>query len=183
MFWQTDPAHTEIIFSVRHMMVANVRGRFENFTINVDANEEQPERSRVHVEIEANSIDSREPQRDAHLRSPDFLNAEEYPQFIFDSSRIEMLDDNHAKIYGDLTVREVTRPVILDVEYAGQYQNPWGAMVAGFSAKTKISRKEWGLTWNVALEAGGWLVGDEITIQIEAELTKQPVAEAEGVAA
>jgi polyisoprenoid-binding protein YceI len=183
MSWQTDPAHTEIIFSVRHMMVSNVRGRFENFTINVDADEEQPELSNVHVEIDASSIDTREAERDKHLRSPDFLNAEEYPRIIFDSTDIEMLDENHAKIHGDLTILDITRPVVLDVEYAGQYQSPWGSTVAGFSAETKISRKEWGLTWNVALEAGGWLVGDEITIQIEAELTKQPETEAAEVAA
>jgi polyisoprenoid-binding protein YceI len=177
MSWQTDTAHTEITFSVRHMMVANVRGRFKNFKINVDANEEQPALSSVHVEIEANSIDTREAKRDDHLRSPDFLNTEEYPQIVFDSTQIEMLDEKHAKIHGDLTLRDTTRPVVLDVAYGGQYQSPWGAIVAGFSAKTKINRKDWGLTWNVALEAGGWLVGDDITIQIEAELTKQPEKE------
>jgi len=182
MSWQTDPAHTEISFSVRHMMVANVRGRFQNFTVEVDANEEQPQLSSLHVEIDADSIDTREPQRDEHLRSPEFLSTEEYPKINFSSTHIEMLDDKHAKIYGDLTIRDVNRPVVLEVQYAGQYQNPWGAVVAGFSAKTKISRKDWGLTWNVALEAGGWLVGDEIIIQIEAELTKQPVVEAEGMA-
>jgi len=183
MSWKTDTTHTEINFSVRHMMVANVRGRFKNFTIDVDANDEQPELSGIHVEIDANSIDTREVKRDDHLRSPDFLNAEEYPRIIFDSTRIEMLDENRAKMYGDLTILDVTRPVVLDVEYGGQYQNPWGAIVAGFSAKTKISRKVWGLTWNVALETGGWLVGDEITIQIEAELTKQPIAETVEMAA
>ena len=183
MSWQIDPSHTEIIFSVRHMMVTNVRGRFESLTATVNANEEQPQLSSIHVEIEANSINTRDAQRDAHLRSPDFLNAEEYPQIVFESTRIEMLDDHHGKIHGDLTIRGISRPVVLDVEYGGQYQNPWGAMVAGFSANTKINRKDWDLTWNVALEAGGWLVGEEISIQIEAELTKQPVAEAEGVEA
>ena len=155
MSWQIDPTHTEISFSVRHMMVTNVRGRFESFTATVEADEEQPELSSIQVEIDANSINTREEQRDAHLRSPDFLNTKEHPRIIFESTRIKMLDDSHAKIHGDLTIRGVTRPVVLDVEYAGQYQNPWGAVVAGFSAKTKISRKDWGLTWNVALEAGG----------------------------
>lgn len=182
MSWELDTVHSEITFRVRHMMVANVRGRFENFTATVDADEANPEESSIHVEIEADSINTREEDRDNHLRSPDFLNVEEYPKIIFDSTRIEMLDEDRGKIYGDLTIQDVTRPVVLDVQYGGQHQNPWGAMVAGFSATTKISRKEWGLTWNVALEAGGWLVGDEISVQIETELNKQPEPEKVGQA-
>ncbi|MFZ6027718.1 MAG: YceI family protein [Chloroflexota bacterium] len=176
MSWNLDPAHTEITFSVRHMMVSNVRGRFERFEADVNANEEHPEQSHISVQIDAGSIDTREAQRDAHLRSADFLDAENFPHITFRSTRIEPLSDHHGKMYGDLTIRDVTRPVVLDVDYNGQYQNPWGMMVAGFSAVTSISRREWGLTWNVALEAGGWLVGDEIKISIEVELNKQPVA-------
>jgi len=177
MSWQIDPIHTEITFSVRHMMVTNVRGRFERFSAVVNANDDHPERSAIQVKIEADSINTREAQRDAHLRSADFLNAEEYPEIVFESTTIEPLSDHHGKMHGVLTIRGVTRPVVLDVAYAGQYQNPWGAVVAGFSASTKINRKEWGLTWNVALEAGGWLVGDEISINIEVELMKQPEAQ------
>jgi len=173
MSWQIDPAHTEVTFSVRHMMVSNVRGRFEKFTANVIANEEHPELSAITVHMDAASIHTREPQRDAHLRSPDFLDAEKYPEVTFRSTRIEASNESHGKMYGDLTIRDITRPVVLDVEFNGQYKNPWGAQVAGFSATTTLSRKDWNLTWNVALEAGGWLVGDQITIQIEIELTKQ----------
>jgi polyisoprenoid-binding protein YceI len=173
MSWKLDPTHTEITFSVRHMMVSNVRGRFERFEAEVDANEEHPEQSHITVQIEANSINTREDQRDAHLRAADFLDADNFPQITFQSTRIEPLSDHHGKMYGELTIRDVTRPVVLDVEYNGQYQNPWGMLVAGFSASTKISRKDWGLTWNVALEAGGWLVGDEIVIHIDLELNKQ----------
>jgi polyisoprenoid-binding protein YceI len=179
MSWKLDPAHTEINFSVRHMMVSNVRGRFERFSAHVDANEERPELSHITVQIEADSINTREPQRDAHLRSADFLDAANFPHLTFQSTRIEPLSDHHGKMYGTLSIRGEPRPVVLDVDYNGQYQNPWGAQVAGFSAATKISRKEWGLTWNVALEAGGWLVGDEIAISIEVELNKQPEMAAE----
>lgn len=174
MSWKLDPAHTEITFSVRHMMVSNVRGRFERFTAHVDADEAKPELSRITVQIEADSINTREPQRDAHLRSADFLDTANFPHLTFQSTRVEPLSDHHGKMYGTLTIRGESRPVVLDVDYNGQYQNPWGMAVAGFSATAKISRKEWGLTWNVALEAGGWLVGDEITINIEVELNKQP---------
>ena len=176
MSWKLDPVHTEINFSVRHMMVSNARGRFERFDAEVDADEANPTQSHILVRIEADSLNTREPQRDAHLRSADFLDTANFPHVIFESTGAEALSEHHGKMYGNLTIRDTTRPVVLDVEYNGQYQNPWGMLVAGFSATTKISRKEWGLTWNVALEAGGWLVGDEITITLEVELNKQPEA-------
>ena len=177
MSWQIDPVHTEITFSVRHMMVTNVRGRFEKFTANVNANEQHPELSSITVQIDAASINTREAQRDAHLRSADFFDVEHFPFITFKSTRAEALNDHHGKMYGNLTIRDVTRPVVLDVDFNGQNKNPWGAQVAGFSATTKINRKDWNLTWNVALEAGGWLVGDEITVNIEIELNKQPEAQ------
>jgi polyisoprenoid-binding protein YceI len=173
MSWQLDPAHSQITFSVRHMMISNVHGRFENFTADVRADEEHPERSSIDVQIEAASINTREPKRDEHLRSPDFLNVQQFPHLHFKSTRIEALDDTHGRMYGELTIRDVTRPVTLEVEYAGQSKSPWGTTSAGFTAAAKISRKDWNLTWNVALETGGWLVGDEIKIEIEVELVKQ----------
>src|SRR5439155_16809082 len=111
--------------------------------------------------------------RDAHLRSPDFLDVEQFPYITFKSTRVEHIDDSHGKLIGDLTIRDVTHEVVLDVEYAGQAKTPWGTTSAGFSATTKINRKDWGLNWNVALEAGGWLVSDEIKINIELELVQQ----------
>ncbi|GAB4533562.1 MAG: YceI family protein [Anaerolineae bacterium] len=179
MSWKIDPAHAQITFSVRHMMITNVTGRFEKFDGNVEFDEEDPINSRVEVQIEAASINTNEPQRDEHLRSPDFLNVEQYPYLTFKSKRIEKVDDTHGRIIGDLTIRDVTREVVLEAEYLGQVQSPWGAISAGFSARTKINRKAWGLTWNVALETGGVLVGDEVAINIEMELIKQPEAEAE----
>ena len=178
MAWQIDPAHSSIQFTVRHMMISNVRGRFEKFTGTVDFNEEHPEQSSVEVQIEAASINTKEAQRDGHLRSPDFLDAEQYPYLTFKSTRVTKTGENTGRIVGDLTIRDVTREVVLDVEYAGQAQSPWGTTSAGFSATTTINRKDWNLTWNQALETGGVLVGDQIKIAIELEIIKQVPAEA-----
>ena len=175
MTWVIDSAHSQIQFSVRHMMISNARGRFEKFTGNVNFNEEHPELSTVDVEIEAASINTREAKRDDHLRSPDFLNAAEFPTLTFKSKRVEVVDKGHGKIYGDLTIRGVTHEAVLDVEYAGQSQM-WGNTSAGFSAETKINRKDWGLSWNMAVETGGVLVGDEIKISIDVEIVKQTEA-------
>lgn len=173
MAWQIDPSHSEIQFSVRHMMISTVRGRFKKFSGTVDADEQNPTAARVQVQIDAASIDTGDDKRDAHLRSPDFLNVEKYPYITFKSTRVERLDATHGKLTGDLTIRDVTKPVVLDVEYAGMAKSPWGTISAGFSAHTRINRKDWGLNWNVALETGGWLVSDEISVDIEVELVKQ----------
>lgn len=173
MSWQTDASHTHIQFAVRHMMLAKVRGHFDKFNLNVDLDEANPERTSVLVDIDAASLDTRDPHRDGHLRSADFLNAETYPTLRFQSKRVEQIDAERARLIGDLTIREVTREVPLDVEFVGRSKSPWGAESLGFNAKTKINRKDWGLTWNVGLETGGWLVGDEVSIEIDAELVKQ----------
>lgn len=173
MSWKIDPAHSEITFSVRHMMISNVRGRFEKFDGAVDFNMDDPTRSSVEVSIDANSINTRDAQRDGHLRSADFLAVEEYPVLAFKSTRLEKVNDATGRIYGDLTIRGVTRPVVLDTEMNGILKNPWGKTAVGFSASTQINRKDWGLNWNVALEAGGWLVSEEISINIELELVQQ----------
>ena len=182
MTWKFDLAHSEINFSVRHMMISNVRGRFEKFDGTVEFDEENPENSSVEVKIEAASINTREPKRDAHLRSPDFLNVEQYPYITFKSKRIERTGDESGRIVGDLTVRGEAHEVTLDVDYAGQAKSPWGTTSAGFSATTKINRKQWGLNWNQALETGGVLVGDELKINIELEIVKQEEKEAEAAA-
>jgi polyisoprenoid-binding protein YceI len=182
MAWQIDSAHSQIEFSVRHMMLSNVRGRFERFTGKVDFDEQDPTRSSVAVQIEAASIYTKEEKRDGHLKSPDFLEVERYPYISFQSKRVEKRDASHGRIVGDLTIRDVTKEVVLDVEYAGQAKSPWGTVSAGFSAETKINRKDWGLTWNAALETGGVLVGDEIKISIEIELVKQADVPAEPAA-
>jgi len=178
MSWQIDPAHSQIQFTIRHMMISNVRGRFENFTGVVEFNEQDPTRSSVDVQIEAASINTREAQRDGHLKSPDFLNADKYPYLTFKSKRIEKTDATHGRMIGVLTIRDIAKEVVLDVEYSGQAKSPWGTTSAGFSATTKINRKDWGLTWNQALETGGVLVSDEVTVNIELEIVKQAEAQA-----
>ena len=176
MTWQLDKAHSSINFSVRHMMISTVRGRFEEFDGTFDVNEAAPAQSKIEVKIRAASINTKEPQRDGHLRSPDFFDAEKYPTITFKSTRVEKSDDRRARLIGDLTIKDVTKQVALDVEYAGQAKSPWGTINAGFTASTNINRKDWGLTWNQVLETGGVLVGDEITINIELELVKQAEA-------
>jgi len=184
MAWAIDPAHSEINFSVRHMMISTVRGRFEKFSGTVNFDEAVPARSTVDVQIEAASVNTKEAQRDGHLKSPDFFEAEKYPYVTFKSKRVQVVDGQHAKLLGDLTIRNITKEVVLDVEYSGQAKNPWGKTSAGFSAQTKINREDWGLTWNQSLETGGVLVSKDITLNIEIEIVKQPeAAKAEAAAA
>lgn len=178
MSWNIDAAHSEITFTVRHMMISKVRGRFNAFTGEVDFNEAEPAASRVNVEIQIDSLDTREAQRDGHLKSPDFFDAAQFPTMTFVSTRVEPVDASHGRIHGDLTIRGVTRPVVLETTYEGQAKSPWGTTSAGFNAETTINRKDWGLNWNQALETGGILVGEEVKIAIELEIVKQQPAEA-----
>jgi polyisoprenoid-binding protein YceI len=173
MTWVIDNGHSAVNFSARHMMLSTVRGRFNTFNGTVDFNEENPAASTVDVTIDAASIESRDEKRDGHLKSPDFLDVAQFPTLSFKSKRVEVTGTNTAKLFGDLTIKSVTREVALDVDYHGQAKAPWGTTSAGFSAKTSIDRKDWGLTWNVALETGGILVGDKINIEIDLEVVKQ----------
>ena len=177
MPWKLDSSHSEIQFSVRHMMITKVRGQFDKFETNIDLDLDHPENTKIETRIEAASINTRDPNRDGHLKSPDFLNAEKYPYLVFKSTKVEPLNKNHARMTGDLTIQEATRPVVMDVEFTGVAKSPWGATDAGFNASTTLSRKDWDLTWNMALETGGWLVGDEIEINIQLDLAQ--VAESE----
>ena len=178
MSWQIDPSHSAVQFSVRHMMISTVRGEFDRFSGEVGFDEANPAATTVDIQIEADSINTRDAKRDGHLRSADFFDAEQYPTLHFKSTRVEVKDDTHARLIGDLTIRDVTHEVALDVEYVGQAKSPWGTTSAGFSAVTRINRKDWGLNWNQALETGGVLVGDEIKIDIELELVQQVAAQA-----
>jgi polyisoprenoid-binding protein YceI len=179
MTWTIDPSHTRANFTARHMMIANVHGTFDNVTGVVDFNEADPTRSTIDVMIAADSLHTRDEKRDSHLKSPDFLDVANHPYLTFKSTRAEKTGETTGRVTGDLTIRGATRPVVLDVEYNGQAKSPWGTISAGFTATTKINRKDWSLNWNVALETGGWLVGKEIEIDIELELVQvaEPVAE------
>lgn len=179
MAWKIDPAHSALTFRVRHMMISWVRGEFTDFEGTVDFDSDDPANSRVVVTIDPASIDTREQQRDTHLKSPDFLDVEKFPDIRFESTRIEVLDEDTGKIHGDLTIRGVTNPIVLDVEYNGMAKSPWGNTSAGFTAHTTFNRKDWGLEWNQVLETGGVLVGDEIRAHVELEIVRQEEAEAE----
>jgi len=174
MAWQLDKAHTNIMFSVRHMMITKVRGSFEKLDGTVELDEQHPENARVEIQVETASINTRDVQRDTHLRSGDFFNVEQYPLMTFKSKRVERFGEDRARLIGDLTIRDVTREITLDVEYNGMLKNPWGMTSAGFTATSKLNRKDWGLTWNVALETGGVLVGEEVDMTIELELIQVP---------
>jgi len=175
MSWNTDPQHSSFEFAVRHMVVATVRGRFDEFTVDADIDESDLTRSRGTVRVRTASVDTREEQRDAHLRSPDFFDAEQYPELTFVIKDVEGSDGDY-RITGDLTIKDVTREVTLEAEITGPVADPWGNTRLGLSASGKLNRKDYGLTWNVVTEAGGLLVGDDVKISIEAEFVK--VAEA-----
>lgn len=172
MTWNIDTSHTRALFAVRHMMISTVRGQFDKVSGTVDFNQDNPELSSVEVSIDAASFDTKDPQRDGHLRSPDFLDVEKYPFITFKSTKVEKTGDNTGLITGDLTIRDVTRPVTLNTEFNGVAKSPWGTTSAGFTATTKINRKDFGLVWNVALETGGVLVGEEVSITLEVEIVK-----------
>ncbi len=177
MSWQIDTAHTHIMFSARHMMIARVRGTFEKFSGTVSFDENYPEQTALEIQVETASVNTRDEKRDAHLRSPDFFNAEVYPYMTFVSKRVERTGDDTARLIGDLTIRDITREVALDVTFNGFSKSPWGTIMAGFDGAATINRKDWGLTWNVALETGGMLVSEEIDLMIELELVKVPQPE------
>jgi polyisoprenoid-binding protein YceI len=170
--WQLDAAHTEIEFSARHLMISNVKGRFSNPTGSLSFDPRTPGSLDLQVEIPVASIDTRNEQRDAHLRSPDFFDAETFPAMTFKGKRTVGDIRGDFKLIGDLTIRGITREVILDVTAEGAGDDPWGNERLGFSASGKIDRKEFGLTWNQLLETGGVAVGDTIKIIINTELMR-----------
>lgn len=180
--WKLDPAHTSVELSVKHMMFTKVRGRMGGVEGTLEIDEENPDQSSVHVRIGAASIDTGVEDRDNHLRSGDFLDAENHPWITFESKRIEGAmnrEGDRFEVVGDLTIRGTTREIALDATYAGQGRDPWGRRRAGFEASTTIDRREWGLKWNQALEAGGILVGNEVEIELEVQAVQQTAEELE----
>ncbi|MCG0239783.1 MAG: YceI family protein [Firmicutes bacterium] len=171
--WTIDPAHTVVEFAVRHMMISTVKGTFSGIQGTILADPEDLTSASCEVTVDVNSINTREPQRDEHLRSPDFFDAANYPTITFRSRSITRTGEQEYLLVGDLTIRGVTREVQLRLTYAGQARDPWGNERIGFSVEGKINRKDFGLTWNAVLETGGVLVGDEVRINIEAEAVKQ----------
>jgi polyisoprenoid-binding protein YceI len=165
--WEIDASHSNVEFVVRHLLT-KMRGRFTEFSGDITIGDE-PTLSAVHAEIRAASIDTHNADRDAHLRSPDFLDVESHPVLAFHSTGVEQVSDDRWLVHGDLTLRDVSRPVTLDVTYLGWITDPWGNDKAGFSAHTEIDRDDFGAGWNVVLEAGGLLVGKTVKIELEIE--------------
>lgn len=170
--WAIDPAHTVAEFAVKHMMVATTKGRFKGVEGTITLDEQNPENSSATVTLDVSSVDSGDAKRDGHLTSPDFFDAATYPTITFKSTKVHGAGDTF-HVHGDLTIRDVTKPVVLEVGRLGGGKTPFGTEIIAYEAKTKINRKDFGLSWNAALETGGVLIGEEIKIAIDIETVKQ----------
>jgi polyisoprenoid-binding protein YceI len=171
--WTIDPSHSIAEFAVKHFVITTVKGRFRDLEGTLRVDEAHPESSSVSASIDVASVDTGEPDRDAHLRSDDFFNAEKYPKITFRSTRVELLDDTHFKLAGELTIRDFTKEVVLDGEYEGRVADPWGGERTAFTATTRISRNEFGVRWNQLIESGGAVVGDDVKITLNIEAVRQ----------
>lgn len=170
--WVADPAHTTIGFTARHAMVARVGGAFDDIDVRIKADAAHPEQSTVVVRIGAASINTRNAQRDEHLRSADFLDVEKYPDITFVSTSVEEIDDMAFMVTGELTIRDVTKTVVIPVDFVGVAQDPFGQTRAGFEGKRRMNRREFGLEWNVPLDTGGVLVSEKVDIEFEISAVK-----------
>lgn len=171
--WAIDPAHSIVEFAVKHLLVTTVKGRFREFEGVLQIDEVNPANSTVSVSIDVASVDTNQADRDADLRSDNFFNVEKYPKITFRSTRVELADETHFRLAGDLTIRDVTKEVVLDGEYEGQVDDPWGGHRAAFTATTEISRKAFNIRYNQLLETGGAVVGDEVKITLHVEAIRQ----------
>jgi len=171
--WVVDASHTNVEFSVKHMMIATVRGRFGEVEGVIEGDPADLSSARFEATINAASIDTRQSDRDNHLRSADFFDVENHPKITFKSTRVEKTGENEYKVTGDLTIRGTTRPVTLDLTFEGRGKDPWGGERIALSATGKINRKDFGLTWNAALETGGVLVSDEVKLDLNVEAVLQ----------
>ncbi len=167
-----DTAHSRVGFLARHAMVTKVRGLFTDFEGKIHLDADDPTRSRAEVTIQVASIDSQQPDRDNHLRGADFFDVERFPTISFTSTKVEALDQEHYRLTGDLTIRDVTRPVTLDLELTGSTPDPWGMFRVGFEGSVVVNRRDFGLEWNMALDAGGLLVSEKVTIELDVALVR-----------
>jgi len=164
-----DSAHTKIQFKVKHLMISNVMGSFKEFEGKASMIENDFSSTKVNLTIKTASIDTEAPDRDTHLKSPDFFDAEKYPEIVFEGSGMTLKDEDNYELKGNLTIKNITKPITLSVEYGGLMNDPWGNKKAGFSVTGEINRKDWGMEWNAALEAGGVLVGEKVKILCDVE--------------
>lgn len=171
--WELDPTHSELTFKVKHLMISNVKGEFRNFSATVESDGEDFSNAKVNAKIDTNSIDTNNSDRDTHLKSADFFDAENHEQITFESTELNKLDEDNYQLKGTLEMKGTKKEVALDVDFGGFMKDPYGNEKVGFSLNGKISRKDWGLNWNAALEAGGVMVSDEVRLSGELQFVKQ----------
>ena len=171
--WAIDPSHSELTFKVKHMMITNLKGDFRKFNAEVTSIGDDFSNASVKVTVDSSSIFTNDDQRDGHLKSPDFFDVENHKEIVFEGTSFKKIDNENYKLTGNLTIKGISKETTLDVEFGGINKDPWGNAKAGFSVSGKISRKEWGLVWNAALETGGVLVSDEVKIFAEVQFVKQ----------
>ncbi len=171
--WVLDPAHSELVFRVRHLMITNVKGEFRNFDISVESQGSDFNHAKISVSIDADSISTNNADRDAHLKSDDFFDAENHKTITFESTEVNKLDEDNYQLKGMLFIKGTNKEIILDVDFGGFIKDPYGNEKAGFSISGKFNRKDWGLNWNAALEAGGVMVSDEVRLNAELQIIKQ----------
>ncbi|GAA1799017.1 YceI family protein [Agromyces neolithicus] len=174
--WDLDAAHTRVGFSAKHAMVTNVRGAFNDVSGSLHVDFDDTTKSNAEIVLEVASIDTRNTQRDEHLRSADFFDAEKWPEIVFRSTLIEEVGDNALVVSGDLTIRDVTKPITIPLEFTGAQTDAAGALRAGFEGTRRINRRDFGLEWNMALDSGGWLVSEKITLEFEISAVKRETA-------
>ena len=174
MAWNIDKVHSQVGFSVKHLMISNVHGEFKDYEAKLDINDSDLTHSYIDATVKTASVDTRDAQRDAHLRSADFFDSEKYPDMTFVSTLIEKKSHDRYHVTGNLTIRDVTKPVTFDVTEEGRGKDPWGGQRMGFSGQMSINRKDFGLVWNVALESGGWLVHEQVKVTINLEMVLVP---------
>ncbi len=172
--YKIDADHSDIMFKIKHLMISNVSGIFKKFDADLEIDEEDFETAKISFEADIDSVDTKNEQRDTHLKSDDFFNAEQFPKMSFKSTKIEKLSNDAFKLTGDLTIRDTTKSVTLDVDYNGSTKDPWGMERMGFEANGKINRKDFGLKWSAVTEAGGLVVADDVKLQLNIEMVKQP---------
>ena len=173
--WLLDPIHSELQFKIKHLMISNVSGAFKNFSAEVETEDEDFSTAKINLTAQMDSISTNNEQRDAHLRNSDFFEVEKYPELKFKSTKVEEVDSDTFMLHGELTMKGVTKPVKLDVEFNGATKDPWGGERAGFVITGKINRADWGINFNSVLETGGVMLSEEVRINSEIELVKQGV--------
>jgi polyisoprenoid-binding protein YceI len=173
--WILDPTHSELGFKIKHLMITNVSGWFNDFAAEAETDGDSFETAQIHVRVNMTSINTNNSQRDEHLRSSDFFEVKRYPELLFESTGVKKIDEENHRVYGNLTMKGITKPVQLNVEYSGVTKDPWGGERAGFIITGKIKRSEWGVNFNDLLETGGVVLSDEVKIHSELQLVKQAV--------